>query len=345
MKKIGLLIPYFGNLPNYFSLWLESAEKNKIIDFIILTDNNIKTNSPNIKIVKCTFKEVVNKIQNKFSFKIAIQEPYDLCTFKPAYGYIFEELLNEYDFWGHCDVDLIFGDLSKFITDEILQKNEKIFSHGHFCLYKNSLSVNRLFKLKRLDCIYYKDAFSCRKIWNNFDEYPYGVSRIAKQCKLKVYEAPVFADLDVFFYTFRKIYTYLDETDDTVDVKQYFVWENGRLFDVVLTNAGESRTEIAYVHFQKRKMDTCYLSRLGNSFLIAPNIFLPLELKQEAIERASSVQLNMTYAEKIKSERKQSRITWKDKLFSIQRWKRKVFLLKMKYLYHVEPYHFIRGGF
>lgn len=343
MKKIAIIIPYFGNLPNYFDLWLRSAEKNDIIDFILLTDNPIESSSHNIIVMNCKFEDVVKRIRAKFPFEVQLRDPYDLCTFKPAYGYIFDDLLNEYDFWGHCDVDLIFGDLKKFITDNILQKHDKIFSHGHLCLYKNSPVMNHLFMTKRPDCIYYKDAFSSRKIWNNFDEYPYGVSRIAKQSNIKVYEAPVFADIDSFFYTFRKIYSYLDKKDDSADIRQYFSWENGKLYDVII---GEnSKEELAYVHFQKRKMDVCHLQQLGDSYLIAPNIFLPTEQQAEAVERASSTKLNAEYSQKIQSERKIVKVDWKHKYLSVMRWKRKLFLLKMKYIYKVEPYKFIQGGF
>ena len=28
---------------------------------------------------------------------------------RPAYGVLFEEYLDGYDFWGHCDLDVLFG--------------------------------------------------------------------------------------------------------------------------------------------------------------------------------------------------------------------------------------------
>ena len=45
-----------------------------------------------------------------------VNSPYKLCDYKPVYGLIFDEDLQDYDFWGHCDVDLIFGDIRKFIN-------------------------------------------------------------------------------------------------------------------------------------------------------------------------------------------------------------------------------------
>ena len=251
MNRVGLLIPYFGKLPDYFELWLRSAEANSNIDFIILTDNNIRTVTDNIIVKKCSFDEVIDKIKSKFNFDVCIETPYDLCTFKPAYGYIFYDILQDYEFWGHCDVDLIFGKLSNYLTDIILNTHDKILSHGHLCVYRNTNYINKLFMIKESSCINYKDAFSTRRIWNNFDEYPYGVARIAKLKNLSVYEEPIFADLDSFFFTFRKIYSYSSHLDDNENIKQYFKWEKGVLYNICIEENSEKITELAYVHFQK----------------------------------------------------------------------------------------------
>lgn len=37
--KVAIILPYFGKLPNYFQLWIKSAEMNKDFDFLIFTDN------------------------------------------------------------------------------------------------------------------------------------------------------------------------------------------------------------------------------------------------------------------------------------------------------------------
>jgi hypothetical protein len=36
-----------------------------------------------------------------------IRNPYKICDWKPFYGHIFREYLVAYDFWGHCDMDII----------------------------------------------------------------------------------------------------------------------------------------------------------------------------------------------------------------------------------------------
>lgn len=41
MKKIRLIIPYFGRLPKFFPYFLLTAKRNQKIDFLIYTDQKV----------------------------------------------------------------------------------------------------------------------------------------------------------------------------------------------------------------------------------------------------------------------------------------------------------------
>lgn len=69
MKSMAIIIPYFGKLPNYFTIFLESARKNSTIDFFVFTDNDIEIKKDdNIHIIKTTFDEIVKKSPKLFRF-------------------------------------------------------------------------------------------------------------------------------------------------------------------------------------------------------------------------------------------------------------------------------------
>ena len=132
-SSICLVVLYFGKLPNYFNLWLTSCKYNKTINFLLFIDDETKYDYPNnVKVIYTTFENIKNQIQSKFDFNISLKKPYKLCDYKPAYGYIFNEYLEKYDFWGHCDLDVIFGNLRKFLSEEILMQNDKIYRHRSF---------------------------------------------------------------------------------------------------------------------------------------------------------------------------------------------------------------------
>ena len=42
MKKIRLIIPYFGKLPKFFPYFLLTAKRNQKIDFLIYTDQKVE---------------------------------------------------------------------------------------------------------------------------------------------------------------------------------------------------------------------------------------------------------------------------------------------------------------
>ena len=344
MRKIVLIVPYFGKMPTYFELWMLSASYNKSIDFVILTDNEIKCDSKNIKVIRCCFDEVKEKISRKFPFKITLNEPYELTKFKPAYGYIFDEIIKEYDFWGYCDIDLIFGDIRKFITEDILLNYDKILSHGHLSLYKNKKEINELFMERFKDCIYYKDVFSSTIPWHNFDEYPYGVSKIAHKMGFKVYEAPIFADIDMFNFTFKKVFSYMEKNDDNSNIIQYFLWNKGRLMNKFPFNK-ENDKEILYIHLQKRDM---IIERYKKqfSFHIFPNYFDFREIiDDEEIVKICDISKNKEYSKKILKIRqdKIGKFKANRNFFNIKLWKRKIFYFKMKYFYKEKPYKFAEG--
>ena len=70
---------------------------------------------------------------------------------------------------GHCDVDLLLGNLSTFITDELLDKYDKLFCLGHMVLYKNTHENNRVFMSDYKGKALYKQVYSSPSIcW--FDE-------------------------------------------------------------------------------------------------------------------------------------------------------------------------------
>ena len=101
MKKIALIVPYFGKFNNYFPLFLISCKNNPNIDWIVFTDDKSKYPFPkNVKVHYTTFEQIRTRIQNIFDFTISLSTPYKLCDYRPAYGEVFAEELSEYDIWG-----------------------------------------------------------------------------------------------------------------------------------------------------------------------------------------------------------------------------------------------------
>lgn len=347
MKSIVIIGTYYGKLTDFMSLFLKTVELNPTVDFLIMTDIDCEDIvPPNVRLVKYTFEELVAYIQGKYKFKLGNIDYYSICKFRPAFGDIFEEYISNYDYWGYCDYDILLGNIRHFFTDDLLEQYDKFLSHGHFTLFRNNNEMKTLYKEKARGVVDYKQVFSSDLLIGHFEEYPYGISRLAKEKKVLIYEAPIFADLDPFFYSFRKLFSYYTICDDdSENIKQYFMWSDGTLYDCILDGKAVQKEECLYVHFHKRKMDI-HLRNINETWYIYPNVITNNKPNIDLIYISNKEEIE--YCNKKVRELQPSRVPPIIKLknvFHISRWKRKWFFLKAKRLYKVSEYQFIRGGF
>lgn len=246
MKSIVFIIPYYGKFPDNFSIWCKSVGYNRTIDFYIFTD--IKENriyKDNIKYIDMSFSEFKQKIQACVEFPIILDEPYKLCDYKPVYGEALQEYIYSYDFWGYCDVDLVFGDIRKFLKNDILNKYSKIFKFGHCTLYKNSKEINSRWKEKHHVRAYrYDEAFKT-KYCCHFDETG-GISDFYDINDR--YDKIVCADIIPRYKYFKQ-----NELQKHF-IPQIYSWVNGKLYCYYLKENKIEKKEFLYVHFQKRNM-------------------------------------------------------------------------------------------
>lgn len=165
MKKssIVMLTCWYGPYPWYMPYFIHSCLYNPTIDFVIITDNreSIPNQPPNVRIHYQSKEAIVNTATKKLGFAVNIGYAYKLCDFKPAYGFLFPGIIKGYDFWGHADIDVVYGAIRDFMTEEVLKDHDIISSRhdyitGTFCLFRNNRYINRLFMESRD----YKQVFS-----------------------------------------------------------------------------------------------------------------------------------------------------------------------------------------
>ena len=253
VKKYVIFAPYFGGFPNNFRLWLESCKNNDAFQFIVFTDNNNNYTLPdNVKMVKCSFSEFKKTIQSRFDFEIALSTPYKLCDFKSFYGYIFEDYIKDYEYWGYCDLDLEFGDLMKFLPKDHFDK----LSHlGHFCLYPNNEKINKFFLLPTKSKITYKDVLSNNEHFG-FDEIgEYGVNSIFEFNGLKILSfEETCADVSCK-YPGLQVADHKDGRRKIDHHKRIFRIKDGEVWGISLEKNELVMKEYSYVHHQKRMMN------------------------------------------------------------------------------------------
>lgn len=268
MLSIAFVIPYEGKLPEYFGLWLMTCGSNPSIDFLVFTDDTTVYKYPtNVKPTFFSKGELGELIQKSFDFKVNIERPYKFCDYRPAYGEIFADYLRGYDFWGHCDIDLFWGNIRKFVTDDILRRYNRIYTRGHCCLYRNTTEVNAWYReLPRCGCQDWKEVYKVPEA-RCFDEWGGhcggGVSAIIKENGIEVYDAVDMADLN------RKRGRFIvGRRKDLLHKRFCFKYGDGKI--AAYDENGEL-SEFLYVHFQKRKL-LIKENITSEFYFIAPNI-------------------------------------------------------------------------
>lgn len=241
--KKCLIICWYGSLPNYFKYWEYSCGQNADYDFMLFTDQKIKTKYKNIKIINMSIKEMNSLLSKKLDLDICIEKPYKFCDFRPAYGIIFDEYLKEYDFWGHCDLDQIFGNISNFVTNNFLNEYDIINKNGHFKLYRNCNYINSLYK-KSGSKFNYNNVFSSKENYA-FDEFS-GINRIIKKNNVKAVYIDSFSDIDV------KHKRYLCNYQNNFKY-QCYLYSNKKLYKAYFKDGQLFLIEKMYLHFQKKK--------------------------------------------------------------------------------------------
>ena len=281
-REIGLFLPYFGQLPNYFNLWVKSVAINPEIQFILITDQHIDAKLPsNLHIIKSDFENMQQLFKGKFSnLEVYIDNTYKLCDFRPAYGYIFEDLIDKYhlDYWGFCDPDVIWGKISFFLKEYgFYKKNyDKVGYLGHFQFF----SVNQKFLFKEIvdneKFRNYKYVFT-HKYAYHFDE-EIGIGLIAKKSGIKIMDFecdPPYVDVLT-----NKLQFYTNPNAKYYNLPRYLKWnrEYG-LYQYVLSNSKYMELPVMYVHLQKRKMYIEANLENEQTFYIFPNKFISKKTK------------------------------------------------------------------
>lgn len=177
---------------------------------------------------------------------------------------MFQDYIKEYDFWGHCDADMIFGDIRKYVTDDILEKYDRLGVDGFFSLFRNTPEINSIYR-KAGDI---KLIFTDQKPFG-FDEWGLNHNGTAhywiNNLKDKVWLDKVFDNLAPYHYGFfsgtvRKLHLCITNV--------MFSFENGKLFRYGLNNGKVVKDESLYVHVQKRPI---YVNtNVDNYFSIVP---------------------------------------------------------------------------
>lgn len=292
MNRIAFILPYFGKFKNYFQLFLYSCRENAdLCDWYLFTDDHTEYDYPTNVIVKyMSWGEMKQFIVKRMPCDVVLERPYKLCDYKVAYGYLFAEYLKGYEFWGECDCDLIWGKISKFLSQDILDNYDKIFNLAHCTIYRNNAEMNSLFMQKLNGRERYKEVYASEENFSFDEEYNNSINNIALEHGIRLYENSFAAN--TYTKSSNFLLTTLSEdrhhyfTEEKSD--SFFVWNEGHLYRYIKRNGELSREEYMYIHFQSRPMNVS--TEVDSRIIkIIPNSFDKLEVDEITYESFNKI--------------------------------------------------------
>ncbi|WP_185282880.1 DUF6625 family protein [Hymenobacter sp. NBH84] len=297
MNSIAIIISHFGLLPRYLDYFLQSCSYNKNITFFIFTDQvfDVYPIYTNVRFIPFSLAQFNALATRKIAKPVQVAKAYKLCDFKPAYGLIYEDYIESYDFWGFCDTDMVFGDTIKVLTPQLLAAHDVISAHpqyvsGPFTLFRNIPETKRLFlKSNDIDRVlteqrtmkFCEASNAIQHLWEGYDlfDFPSEIESMTHLLK-----TPKKGDLRVLFSDMI-----------TERLQREITWENGLLFD--------DRKEIFIFHFIIYKTKTYFnISTWTNprKFYFTKCGFFLNTIRSYTVCWAISILLNISYKSKRK---------------------------------------------
>ena len=246
VNKVCLIVCWFGKLPEYLPVWLKSCGSNPEFDFLLLTDDESAQGFPgNVKRMPFSGDAFLRRARERLDKRPNLKAAYRLCDYRPMYGVIFREELRAYRYWGYCDVDVVFGSLSKFLPPDEIERYDAVFNGGHFTVVKNSEEMNQLFM--RPGALFDYRMVIRRHAIFAFDETT-GLQRIARANNVNARFGIPYIETES---KYRQLRSRMEKANP--DYQAYY-WENGALVRVKAEGEKVFIQEVAYIHLQKRKL-------------------------------------------------------------------------------------------
>jgi hypothetical protein len=242
--SMRLVVPHFGDRPSWFPLVVRSMASNPDVHWLLYTERPVADAPPNVTVQLCEFEDLAARIRAHFAFEISLGRPYKLCDFRPAFGEIFAAELAGYDFWGHSDLDVIFGRIRDHLPPAAFRV-DKILFQGNFALYRNTPEAARWYR-HEVGKISYYDVMTTPEA-RHFDEWG-GIYWLLDDLGVRSWQEEAIFDLSFAEYRTRA-------ESASAGTPRRYAWEDGEICEYRVGRGGgvERRTALL-VHIQKRVM-------------------------------------------------------------------------------------------
>ena len=243
--SIRLVVPYFGERPPYLALVVRSMAANPDVYWLLITDAPVPDAPPNVTRAAVRVRRPRRPHPAATSTSRSAWSARTSCaTSGPPSARCSPTELTGYDFWGHCDLDLVFGRIRDHLPAEAFEA-DKVLIQGNFALYRNTAEAAGWFR-HEVGRVSYRTAMTTPAA-QHFDEMA-GMHYVLARPRRRVLAA---SDV-IFDLSFHRYRTRAEQPPGR-DPRRY-AWEQGEVCEYRLERAEIVRRTALLVHLQKRTM-------------------------------------------------------------------------------------------
>jgi len=250
--EIIILIPYFGRWPEWINLFIETCKWNPEVCWLLYTDCGEPENkAENVRYVHLDFTDYKMLVRERLGIHFDPADPYKLCDLRPCLGQIHNREIAGFRFFGYGDIDVVYGNIRRFYTDDLLARADVISTHrerlaGHFAVLRNTEVIRRAYE--RIPG--YQELLEQVR-HANMDEGSFTAVLRSSETDLR---RPVLLPerfdrcrcRSLFIERYGTILSPRGWHDGTMNYPQYWLWRDGRL-----TNERDGQREFLYLHFMR----------------------------------------------------------------------------------------------
>ena len=251
-----MLMPYFGQWPEWIELFVESCKWNPGVHWRFYTDCGEPENkAANVAYVHLSFADYKALVRERLGITFDPPAPYKLCDLRPCLAYIHERDVADFPFFGYGDVDVIYGNIRRFYTDKVLARANVLSTHperlaGHFAVLRNTRVFRHAFEripnyrtLLEQPQHAAMDESHFTAVFHPPAAKPHGLRRLVD------YFDPCRRGL-LFVERYSTVLSPRGWHDGTMNYPQKWYWRRGRL-----TNERDGEREFLYLHFMRWQSD------------------------------------------------------------------------------------------
>lgn len=247
-----MLMPYFGQWPEWMNFFVESCKWNPSVRWRFYTDCGEPENkADNIDYIHMSLDEYAALVRERLGIEFRPDAAYKLCDLKPCLGYIHEREVAGFRFIGYGDIDVIYGDIRSFYTDDVLARFDVISTHpermsGHFAMLRNTPDLRRAYS----HITNYESLLEQPRHFG-LDESYFGAVFKPRDSGLRQLAEYVPGRGDpLFVERYSTVLSPRGWHDGTMNYPRRWFWRRGRL-----TNEHDGEREFLYLHFMRWKSE------------------------------------------------------------------------------------------